>query len=206
MQNLDARLVEMQKELNSDRSWRINTIQYDGDPHAPIQHPDGDARQFAQMGVTNTLDQVFRAPEVIKRVMCDHAAVNKTFVGTGETQRQIDADAAERREHRWVKSPISTLWTPSHRYSKVTSKYSKGAAYRVEDTRPGRILRAGGDKGDDEAVAIKSKAQSFQPDVPLTQTHNGPGGCRRECRRRGDRCRDPGRRPPGRRTPSVQEE
>ena len=145
----------LQKELNSDRGWRINTIQYDGDPHAPIQHPDGDARQFAQMGVTNTLDQVFRAPEVIKRVMCDHAAVNKTFVGTDDTQKQIDADAAERREHRWVKSPITTLWTPSHRYSKVTSKYSRGAAYRVEDTRPGRILRSGSGKGDDEAVAIR---------------------------------------------------
>ncbi len=147
----------LQKELNSDRSWGINTIQYDGDPHAPIPHPDGDARQFAQMGVTNTLDQVFRAPEVIKRVMCDHAAVNKTFVGTEETQKQIDADAAERREHRWVKSPITTLWTPSHRYSKVTSKYSKGAAYRVEDIRHGRILRAGGDKGDEEAVAIRKE-------------------------------------------------
>ena len=150
----------LQAELNEKLKFKINTIQYDGDPGAPVSYPSGDARQYAQMGVTHTLDQVFRAPDVIKHVLCDHAAVNKTFVGTQETQNQIDADASERREHHWVRSPITTLWTPMHRYTKVSSRYSKVANYRVEDTRQGQLLRAGGKGTDDQAEAAIMREQA----------------------------------------------
>ena len=164
----DRNLLEA--ELNGRLKYKINTIQYDGDPGAPISYPSGDARQYSQMGVTHTLDQVFRAPEVIKHVLCDHAAVNKTFVGTQETQNQINADASERREHNWIKSSITTLWTPMHRYTKVSSRYSKVANYRVEDARQGQLLRAGGKGTDDQAAAIMNEQADRREQVASLQS------------------------------------
>ncbi len=37
-------------------------------------------------GITHTLDQVFLAPALVKHVLCDEVNINRSFVGTEQTQ------------------------------------------------------------------------------------------------------------------------
>ena len=148
----DDRLL---RDESKKRGWKLDMVTYGGDPNEPIKHPDGEASAYARFGILHTLDETFKAPAVIKRLLCDFALIQKTYVGSQETQRQIEQASANRSEPEWQASSMSSLWTPKYNYRKQTSRYQQGTAVLSGfEVRPARLLGTGG-AGADEVGELR---------------------------------------------------
>jgi hypothetical protein len=96
-------LIEELKNLN----FRPSIANFTDDPNTPIQHPQGEPTQYARYGVSQTLDQVFTAPAVVKKVLCDLVMINQAYVGDSRTQvEQLLAECPR----------IANLYTPQANY------------------------------------------------------------------------------------------
>ena len=149
----DDRLL---RDESKNRGWKLDMVTYRGDPNEPIKHPDGEASAYARFGILHTLDETFKAPAVIKRLLCDFALIQKTYVGSQETQRQIEQASANRSEPEWQASSMSSLWTPKYNYRKQTSRYQQGTAVLSSyEVKPARLLGTGG-TGADEVGELRN--------------------------------------------------
>ncbi|EIE27053.1 P-loop containing nucleoside triphosphate hydrolase protein [Coccomyxa subellipsoidea C-169] len=112
---------EDQDELRREaqrRKVHITTSNYTGSVTAPLQHPDGPASQYANFGITHTLDEVFEAPPVIKRILNDESSITRAYVGTART----DVDAFLR-----ANATVTNLYTPESNHRIRVSLYNSAA-------------------------------------------------------------------------------
>ncbi|PRW39176.1 Structural maintenance of chromosomes 5 [Chlorella sorokiniana] len=139
-------LIEELKNLN----FRPSIANFTDDPNTPIQHPQGEPTQYARYGVSQTLDQVFTAPAVVKKVLCDLVMINQAYVGDSRTQvEQLLAECPR----------IANLYTPQANYRRTRSKYNAAAeSTQVSDIRPARLLGGNGGAADG---AERTEAQAM---------------------------------------------
>lgn len=53
------------------------------DAAAPIEHPGGPASQYAQWGITHTLDEVVLTDHaIVKHTLCNEGNIAKAYIGT----------------------------------------------------------------------------------------------------------------------------
>jgi hypothetical protein len=100
--------------------------------------------------VSQTLDQVFTAPAVVKKVLCDLVMINQAYVGDSRTQvEQLLAECPR----------IANLYTPQANYRRTRSKYNAAAeSTQVSDIRPARLLGGNGGAADG---AERTEAQAM---------------------------------------------
>ena len=53
-----------------------------GQDGAPTRFPLGEPAQYAEYGITHTLDQLYDAPAIVKQALADMHATTTTYVGT----------------------------------------------------------------------------------------------------------------------------
>ncbi|EFN54004.1 hypothetical protein CHLNCDRAFT_58355 [Chlorella variabilis] len=125
-------------------NFRPSVACYKGDPHEPIRHPRGEASEYARYGISQTLDCVFVAPPVVKRVLCDEARIHEAYVGDRGTRVEELF-----RDH----DRLQQVYTPDCSYRRAVVGGGGVAAVRtrsaynstaestlVGDLRPARLL------------------------------------------------------------------
>lgn len=113
-------------------NFRPSVACYKGDPHEPIRHPRGEASEYARYGISQTLDCVFVAPPVVKRVLCDEARIHEAYVGDRGTRVEELF-----RDH----DRLQQVYTPDCSYRRTRSAYNSTAeSTLVGDLRPARLL------------------------------------------------------------------
>ncbi|KAL4856314.1 Structural maintenance of chromosomes protein 5 [Chlorella vulgaris] len=99
---------------------------------APIEHPKGEASGYARYGISQTLDSVFTAPAVIKRLLCDESRINEVYLGDRSTRVEDLLRDVQK---------VQFVYTPGSRYSRTRSNYNRAAeSTMVSDVRPARLL------------------------------------------------------------------
>lgn len=70
------------------------------DAAAPIEYPGGPAAQYAQWGITHTLDEVVHAPGIVKHTLCNEGSIHKAYVGT----------RYDKQTERWCTACVYCTW------------------------------------------------------------------------------------------------
>eukprot|EP00240_Pyramimonas_obovata_P000067 CAMPEP_0118947068 /NCGR_PEP_ID=MMETSP1169-20130426/45317_1 /TAXON_ID=36882 /ORGANISM="Pyramimonas obovata, Strain CCMP722" /LENGTH=1143 /DNA_ID=CAMNT_0006893203 /DNA_START=136 /DNA_END=3568 /DNA_ORIENTATION=+ len=117
--------------LTELRQHGTTVINYSGDPSVEIPEPH-ELEGLKQYGIQGTLDMVVEAPMVVKRILNDHAATARTYIGTQETESRME-EVAEIRA-------ISCVFTPVSQYTYTTSRYSNARTSRVVAVRPPKLF------------------------------------------------------------------
>ena len=102
--------------------------------NAPLSHSGPAKAVLAELGITHTLDEVFDAPMLVKKILAANSGINHAFAGT----RKTDSPAML---EKYFSLTSNTLWTPSNQYSVSGSRYNPGVKNtRLVQTRPCRLL------------------------------------------------------------------
>ncbi|KAK9915722.1 hypothetical protein WJX75_003203 [Coccomyxa subellipsoidea] len=156
---------EDQDELSREahkRGIKIITSNYSASPNAPLQHPDGPASQYADHGVTHTLDEVFEAPPVIKRIFNDESVITKAYVGSAQT----DAPAFLRAHPN-----IMNLYTPESNYRIRVSAYNTAARSQQVKAIPQHCQFLGGARDNkEERAQIDARCRETQQAIDAIQS------------------------------------
>ena len=151
------------------KRFGVNISTYQGDPGAPIDHPNGEGHTYASYGITYTLDEVFDAPNIVKHILKDNSQIHRAYVGSNVTDQKMDAFRNDPRC-----SSIERVYTPSSMYSKIGSRYSNNVSWSVNNVRPARMIVDGGDAAGkdvleaqirevrDELVGLANKAEALE--------------------------------------------
>ncbi|PSC71853.1 Structural maintenance of chromosomes 5 [Micractinium conductrix] len=126
---------DLLRQVFKDQKWNLSVSNYNGDPNEPISHPNGEAAEYARYGITQTLDSVFVAPNVIKRVLCDEGGINRAYVGGQNTQVVALFRDCQR---------VQNVWTPEANNRRTRSNYNREAeSFQVQTLNPARLLSGG---------------------------------------------------------------
>ncbi|KAL4440548.1 hypothetical protein ABPG75_003549 [Micractinium tetrahymenae] len=139
---------------------------FTGNPDAPISHPRGEAGSFARYGISQTLDQVFTAPLLVKHMLCDEHGINESYIG-GRNARVEDLF----RDNAQIRS----VWTPDANYRRTRSLYNAASeSTLVGDLRPARLLTGGaqGDEGQ-ECEALQAGIRHCEQELAVLARQEG---------------------------------
>ena len=109
----------LRRELKSNVNYAANIALYQGDASAPLGHELGRAQQYARYGMTHTMDEIFTAPLVVKKVLDDNFSLTKVFVTGGEEAAWGQFFDAQPR--------ANVVFTPGARIQRRRSKYNPDA-------------------------------------------------------------------------------
>lgn len=115
------------------------------DAAAPIEHAGGPAAQYAEWGITHTLDEVVNAPAIVKHTLCNEGNIHKAYVGTRcVAQRRTvlnrhhcSPSETEGRMQELLSRAysIGTVFTPAQRHTIRTSYYNNTTSVQSEALR-----------------------------------------------------------------------
>ncbi|KAF3786375.1 Structural maintenance of chromosomes protein 5 [Nymphaea thermarum] len=84
-----------------------------------------------KLGISARLDQVFVAPHAVKEVLTSQFGLERSFIGSSETDQRAD-------EVQLL--GIYDLWTPGNHYRWMTSRYGGHVSAAVEPVNPSRLF------------------------------------------------------------------
>ncbi|URD96330.1 RecF/RecN/SMC N terminal domain, partial [Musa troglodytarum] len=112
------------------------------------------SHEMRELGIYNRLDQVFEAPDAVKDVLISQAALEKSYIGSRDTDRRADEVS---------RLGILDLWTPESHYRWSMSRYGGHISALVNSVPPSRV-----DVGDLEK--LKSTMVELEQDQ-ITQSY-----------------------------------
>lgn len=114
-----------------------------------------DIQSLKQYGVTQFLDETFKAPAPVKKLLCDVNSIHTAAVAGPESQKHI--------EHIMNNTPVRCLWTPESQYVKNVSRYNAEAkSVRVVGLRQARILCTSENVADGELQKMKEQLEEVK--------------------------------------------
>lgn len=123
------------------KSFDVPVLNYERDRNY-FRQPLEISEQMHVLGIYSRLDQVFDAPDVVKEVLTSQFYLDKSYIGSKETDQRADK----------VKSlDILDLWTPENHYRWVRSRYDDHISANVEAVRRSNLL-FGVDGGETEKL------------------------------------------------------
>ncbi|MEW5302675.1 MAG: hypothetical protein WDW36_005436 [Sanguina aurantia] len=99
-------------------------LNYGKNPDVVMQYPNGHASQFAGLGITATMDQLFQAPNVIKLVLAHQCKINRTYIGS--------TLAYDKSDEICNTTAVGSVYHPRGKFSVSRSQYNpeaRGMAY-----------------------------------------------------------------------------
>ncbi|THU71336.1 hypothetical protein C4D60_Mb04t00330 [Musa balbisiana] len=99
--------------------------------------------KMRELGIYNRLDQVFEAPDAVKDVLISQAALEKSYIGSRDTDRRADEVS---------RLGILDLWTPESHYRWSMSRYGGHISALVDSVPPSRLFSCSVDVGDLEKL------------------------------------------------------
>lgn len=122
----------LRQEVFNAVKYRPNVAVYHGDPDSPLQHKLGTSSDYARYGMTNTLDEVFQAPLLIKKALDDNFYITQAFVCSGNGNWQEFFKAQPR---------AMIVYTPDNKITHRTSRYNaRAVSEMLASIRPARFL------------------------------------------------------------------
>ncbi|CAL9754472.1 unnamed protein product [Musa acuminata subsp. burmannicoides] len=101
------------------------------------------SHEMRELGIYNRLDQVFEAPDAVKDVLISQAALEKSYIGSRDTDRRADEVS---------RLGILDLWTPESHYRWSMSRYGGHISALVDSVPPSRLFSCSVDVGDLEKL------------------------------------------------------
>ncbi|XP_020532841.1 structural maintenance of chromosomes protein 5 isoform X2 [Jatropha curcas] len=127
------------------KSFDVPILNYVRDEHRP-KEPFHISKEMHELGIHSRLDQVFDAPEAVKEVLISQFSLDRSYVGSKETDQKAD-DAP--------KLDISDLWTPESHYRWSVSRYGGHVSAIVEPVGHSRLLLCNSDTGEIEKLKCR---------------------------------------------------
>ena len=144
----------MKEELVGATGYRPNVAVYKGDLESPLQHELGTSSEYARFGITNTLDEVFQAPMVIKKALNDNFYLSRTFV----QGQQGDYEAFFQAQPR-----AQVVFTPNDKIQRRVSRYNQEAvSTMMEPLKKASFLQAGRGGADGGAQERRQLEEQIQ--------------------------------------------
>ncbi|XP_031476493.1 structural maintenance of chromosomes protein 5 [Nymphaea colorata] len=116
--------------VRSLTSFEIPVLNYVGDEHSHKEPPEI-SDKMRKLGISARLDQVFVAPHAVKEVLTSQFGLERSFIGSNETDQRAD-------EVQLL--GIYDLWTPGNHYRWMTSRYGGHVSAAVEPVNPSRLF------------------------------------------------------------------
>ncbi|OMO50483.1 RecF/RecN/SMC [Corchorus capsularis] len=102
------------------------------------------SNQMRELGIYSRLDQVFDAPTAVKEVLTSQCSLDRSYIGSGNTDQNADYIA---------NLGIFDFWTPQNHYHWSVSRYDNNAiSATVEPVGDSRLLLSGLDLGETETL------------------------------------------------------
>ncbi|KAG8646239.1 hypothetical protein MANES_10G136400v8 [Manihot esculenta] len=99
------------------------------------------SEKMNELGIYTRLDQVFDAPDAVKEVLISQCGLDRSYIGSKETDKKAD-DVA--------KLNILDFWTPENHYRWSSSRYGGHLSAIVEPVHHSRLLLCSVDAGEIE--------------------------------------------------------
>ncbi|KAJ8747043.1 hypothetical protein K2173_011297 [Erythroxylum novogranatense] len=110
--------------------------------------------QMHQLGIYSRLDHVFDAPDAVKEVMISQFGLEKSYIGSKETDKFADEVA---------KLGILDFWTPENHYRWSVSRYGGHVSASVEPIGRSQLLFCSLDGG--EIEKLRSRKEELEASV-----------------------------------------
>mmetsp|Transcript_23777 Transcript_23777/g.45213 ORF Transcript_23777/g.45213 Transcript_23777/m.45213 type:complete len:1077 (-) Transcript_23777:248-3478(-) len=140
----DRRLLEAEV----GKRFQVNIVNYTGDVSASVAAP-AVLHSLGRFDVHRTLAMCLDAPPVVQLILNDHAGTSRAFVGTMNTEAQMN---------KVVEEPgVSCVWTPKSQYTIITSKYSDSKSSRVVQVREPRLFTSSASQQEKDQLAARCR-------------------------------------------------
>ncbi|XP_015573871.1 structural maintenance of chromosomes protein 5 isoform X2 [Ricinus communis] len=112
------------------------------------------SEKMHELGIYSRLDQVFDAPHAVKEVLISQFGLDRSYIGSKETDQKADEVA---------KLKIWDFWTPENHYRWSPSRYGGHVSGSVEPVDRSRLLLCSSDSG--EIERLKCRKHELQESV-----------------------------------------
>lgn len=106
------------------------------------------SEEMRKLGIYSRLDQVFDAASAVKQVLISQSGLDRSFIGSKETDQKADAVS---------KLGILDFWTPDNHYRWSVSRYGGHISASVESVSPSRLFLCSLDAGEIEKLRARKK-------------------------------------------------
>uniref|UniRef100_A0A914VY75 Uncharacterized protein n=1 Tax=Plectus sambesii TaxID=2011161 RepID=A0A914VY75_9BILA len=124
----------LQKQAHDSR-WRINSTVL----QMPETSEDDNGRRLPQnlaaLGFRCFASQLFDAPSIVKKYLCNVAVLDRIPIGTNQTDQLLERSGDDKLMEEFARQGLKLLLTTSKRMSIVQSRYSNGCSTRVDELR-----------------------------------------------------------------------
>ncbi|KAF3437342.1 hypothetical protein FNV43_RR20095 [Rhamnella rubrinervis] len=128
----------------------LNYMENGGYRKEPFQISD----EMRALGIYSRLDQVFNAPTAVKEVLISQCNLDKSYIGSKETDQKADEVS---------KLGISDFWTPDNHYRWSISRYGGHASAIVETVTPSQLFLCNLDAG--EVERLRSRKMELEESI-----------------------------------------
>ncbi|XP_050212137.1 structural maintenance of chromosomes protein 5 isoform X2 [Mercurialis annua] len=104
------------------------------------------SEKMLELGIYSRLDQVFDAPHAVKEVLICQFGLERSYIGSKETDRKADEVS---------KLNILDFWTPENHYRWSASRYGGHLSGSVEPVNHSRLLLCSSDSGEIENLRLR---------------------------------------------------
>lgn len=105
----------------------LNYVEDRGNSRMPFQI----SHEMRELGIESRLDQVFDAPNAVKDVLISQSSLDRSYIGSDETDRRAD---------EVTRLGIMDLWTPESHYRWSVSRYGGYVSALVDSIRPSYLF------------------------------------------------------------------
>ena len=83
-------LVDMIPKVTGQTRHNLVVTNYAANPNEPLRHRSGRAEEYAEHGITATLDMALKdTPAIVAHVLDDEAAITSAFVGSEKLKVRV---------------------------------------------------------------------------------------------------------------------
>ncbi|XP_065855891.1 structural maintenance of chromosomes protein 5-like [Euphorbia lathyris] len=135
------------------KNYDVPILNYANDEYR-AKEPFQVSEKMHELGINSRLDQVFDAPRAVKEVLISQFGLDRSCIGSKETDHRADEVA---------KLKILDFWTPDNHYRWSTSRYGGHVSASVEPVNNSRLLLCSSDAG--EIERLKGRIQELEESV-----------------------------------------
>ncbi|XP_068658656.1 structural maintenance of chromosomes protein 5 [Aristolochia californica] len=135
------------------RSYDVPVLNYVED-RFPTKETFYISDEMRRLGIYSRLDQIFEAPNAVKEVLISQAGLERSYIGSAETDQKAD---------EVPRLGISDLWTPENHYRWSTSRYGGHVSAMVKSVAPSRLFMSSVDVG--EIEKFRSRKKELEADI-----------------------------------------
>ncbi|GBG67284.1 hypothetical protein CBR_g88572 [Chara braunii] len=144
-------------ELKEVHNWGVSIVKADSDDqdlYARVTQGLHVTQEMREYGITHRLDEVLDAPQAVKNVLLQQAAVDQSFIGTRVADRNAES------LHRLG---VGDMWTPDNHYRWTRSRYSNKSSCAMLPVAPAALFSQ--ELAAKEEQEMQAKKEEIRSDI-----------------------------------------